>query len=199
MIGRISLALCLGVFASATSARAETKAGDLAKLDRKKPSRSESAGVASEFDAQRLFEALDVDQDRVVSHTELVSGVRAYVARRVALRFQQLDANRDGRVSALEVPRMAQARFVRFDVDRNGEITEAELLAHMLGRAAERSELVFARIDLDRDGQCSGQEIAFDHSAREQQRAVLAAKQRSAQAGPSKVADARDVPRRGKL
>lgn len=62
---------------------------------------------------------------------------------RADARFQRMDANRDGRVTAEELRQLGQARMAE-----RGE------------RRAERQERVFDRLDRNRDGQISRQEFA---------------------------------------
>lgn len=84
-----------------------------------------------------------------------------------SLAAPRADANRDGVITRAEAQANADARFVRFDTDRNGTVTPEERRA--VRRAARnrpitaaefqrRAQARFARIDADYNGVLSGDE-----------------------------------------
>lgn len=81
------------------------------------------------------------------------------------------DTNRDGVVTRTEAAASADARFARFDADRNGSVTQeerrgarraarAERRARPItaGQFQQRAQARFARLDADRDGVLSADE-----------------------------------------
>ena len=107
-----------------------------------------------------LFHVSDGNRDGSVSYGELAAVVRNSIARRIKARFHQLDRNHDGRVARREVNKMNAARFARFDVNRDGVFTLAELAHVMTHEAGVRLRDVYARLDGDRDGRLSMAELA---------------------------------------
>ena len=95
--------------------------------------------------------ALDANQDGVIDRAE------AAKAPRLAARFDQLDQDKDGRLSADERPhrgmhhrggkRGAHARMQRADTDRDGRISRAEAQAAQAKHAGRFDEL-----DVNKDG-----------------------------------------------
>ena len=89
--------------------------------------------------------AIDANQDGVIDRAE------AAKAPRLAARFDQLDQNKDGRLSADERPhrgmhhrggkRGAHARMQRADTDRDGRISRAEAQAAQAQHAGRFDEL----------------------------------------------------------
>jgi hypothetical protein len=66
--------------------------------------------------------------------------------------LQHLDLNRDGAVTPDEAGAVRTARFLRWDSDGDGVITEAEMLAATQARVARRIAKKFARMDRNGDG-----------------------------------------------
>lgn len=95
--------------------------------------------------------AIDANQDGVIDRAE------AAKAPRLAARFDQLDQDKDGRLSADERPhrgmhhrggkRGAHARMQRADTDRDGRISRAEAQAAQAKHAGRFDEL-----DVNKDG-----------------------------------------------
>ena len=95
--------------------------------------------------------AIDANQDGVIDRAE------AAKAPRLAARFDQLDQDKDGRLSADERPhrgmhhrggkRGAHARMQRADTDRDGRISRAEAQAAQAQHAGRFDEL-----DVNKDG-----------------------------------------------
>ena len=109
------------------------------------------AQTASTNTAAAPRTAIDANQDGVIDRAE------AAKAPRLAARFDQLDQNKDGRLSADERPhrgmhhrggkRGAHARMQRADTDRDGRISRAEAQAAQAQHAGRFDEL-----DVNKDG-----------------------------------------------
>lgn len=109
------------------------------------------AQTASTTTAAAPRTAIDANQDGVIDRAE------AAKAPRLAARFDQLDQNKDGRLSADERPhrgmhhrggkRGAHARMQRADTDRDGRISRAEAQATQAQHAGRFDEL-----DVNKDG-----------------------------------------------
>jgi Ca2+-binding EF-hand superfamily protein len=114
-----------------------------------------------------LFAYADRDKDGSVSFSEFATAARESLERRIARRFQQLDKNHDGGCTRGEVNKMSLARFLRFDLDRDGRFTQSELAVVMKRELGGRLELAYARLDVDRDGRFSMAELTPIPTARE--------------------------------
>jgi hypothetical protein len=66
--------------------------------------------------------------------------------------LQRLDLNRDGAVTPDEAGAVRAVRFLRWDSDGDGVITEAEMVAAAQARVARRIAKKFARMDRNGDG-----------------------------------------------
>ncbi len=66
--------------------------------------------------------------------------------------LQRLDLNCDGAISAGEAGAVRTVRFLRWDADGDGVITEAEMAAAAQARVARRIAKKFARMDRNGDG-----------------------------------------------
>jgi Ca2+-binding EF-hand superfamily protein len=95
---------------------------------------------------------LDVNQDGVIDRTE------AAKAPKLAARFDQLDTNKDGKLSADELSHMrgkhdgrgmagGHNRMMALDTDKDGRISRAEAMAAK-GKFADR----FDKMDVNKDG-----------------------------------------------
>jgi Ca2+-binding EF-hand superfamily protein len=136
-----------------------------------------------------LFNALDENKDGTVSHDELARSVIREVSKRCNVRFSQLDHNRDGKVTRREVQGMSEGRFHRFDLDRNGFFTLAELSAVMRRQAWQRVERIFAQLDADRDRVCTHSELGAHRrrvAARQQEQKAVAVALTSSTKKPAK-------------
>jgi hypothetical protein len=66
--------------------------------------------------------------------------------------MHRLDLNGDGGISAVEASVVGAVRFLRFDTDGDGEITEAEMWVRIQRRIDERVTKRFAIMDRNGDG-----------------------------------------------
>jgi hypothetical protein len=106
-----------------------------------------------------LFSYADRDEDGSVSFGEFASVVHTSMARRIAKRFHQLDRNHDGRCTRDEVNKMSPARFLRFDLNRDGHFTASELAVVIEREVAAHLDRAYATLDADRDGRFSMAEL----------------------------------------
>lgn len=107
-----------------------------------------------------MLRAADRDKDDRVNLTELKRFVEREVSRQVQKRLRKMDRNRDGRVTANEVPKMSGTRFARFDRDGDGAFTAGELSHVMRTQALARCEGILASLDVDRDGMLTQHDVA---------------------------------------
>ena len=110
----------------------------------------------------RVLRAADRDRDERVSLDELKQFLERQVKLQVAKRLPKLDRNRDGRVTANEVPKMSRARFARFDHNGDGAFTAQELSAVMRAQALARCEGILASLDVDRDGALTKSDVTLE-------------------------------------
>jgi hypothetical protein len=76
--------------------------------------------------------------------------LRGDIVPRQERRFDRLDNNADGVVTADEFPKRRPERFKRFDVNNDGKVTKSELVEGALNR--------FDRLDANKDQQVTPQE-----------------------------------------
>ena len=78
--------------------------------------------------------------------------------------FDQMDADKDGKVTQAEVDAFKAARFAEADADKDGKLSPAELLVmREKAEAARRDAMakaMVARMDTDKDGLLSAEELA---------------------------------------
>jgi len=75
------------------------------------------------------------------------------------MRFEQLDADKDGKLSRTELEAGPAARFASTDVNKDGKITADEVTADGHKRAEKRFGKMLARLDADKDGALSLEEL----------------------------------------
>ncbi len=80
--------------------------------------------------------------------------------------LQRLDLNRDGAITPDEAGAVRTVRFLRWDSDGDGVITEAEMLAAAQARIARRIAKRFARMDRNGDGRVERAEFDDRGAAR---------------------------------
>lgn len=79
------------------------------------------------------------------------------------LNFDQLDANKDGKLTKEELAANRTAKFTEADTDKDGKLSADEMVAMhekaAAERKAERAKAMIARIDSDKDGFVSDAEM----------------------------------------
>lgn len=78
---------------------------------------------------------------------------------RMEQRFAEMDADKDGKVSAAEMRAAREARFAKADADGDGKLTVEELDAARQARRMERLERMVVWLDADGDGMLSADEF----------------------------------------
>ncbi|EEW25660.1 EF-hand domain-containing protein [Rhodobacter ferrooxidans] len=82
----------------------------------------------------------------------------------LALNFDAIDADKDGKVTQAELTAHHAAQVTAADADKDGKMSVAELaamdLAQMQARATQRAEQMVARLDSDGDGLLTAAEMA---------------------------------------
>lgn len=110
----------------------------------------------------RRFVTADENADGFVTLEELISAVDEVTGRRGNRKFDRLDTDRDGRISAAEAEATgainAGRRLVRLDADRDGFVTRTELGALRNKIVLRHGGRMMERLDRDRDGRISADE-----------------------------------------
>lgn len=75
------------------------------------------------------------------------------------MKFEQLDADKDGQVTEAEMQAHGAARFASVDTDGDGFLTTAEIEASGKARAAKRAARMLEHLDADKDGKLSVEEM----------------------------------------
>lgn len=71
---------------------------------------------------------------------------------RIDLIFNELDANKDGKVTKEEREAFRRDQFRTADSNKNGALDSAEMASHMRARSKQRIEKRFAAFDANKDG-----------------------------------------------
>ncbi len=69
--------------------------------------------------------------------------------------FATLDADGNGEITLEDLDAARDNRFADMDTNGDGQVSEAEFIAHAKARAGERASEMFARLDADGDGSLS--------------------------------------------
>ncbi|MDJ0638522.1 MAG: EF-hand domain-containing protein [Paracoccaceae bacterium] len=91
----------------------------------------------------------------LLATTLIVVGGSAALAKggeRMALNFEELDADGSGEITTEDFATLRDNRFGELDADGDGSITKEEFTAASAARASERAEAMFDRLDADGDG-----------------------------------------------
>lgn len=79
-------------------------------------------------------------------------------------RFDEIDADKDGKVTEAEIAAFRAARFTAADTDKNGSLSAEELsamhMAEMQSRMGQHASKMIERLDGNADGQLSAEEFA---------------------------------------
>jgi EF-hand domain pair len=97
-----------------------------------------------------------------LSTTAIAKGMGDHGPMRM-LNFKEIDADKDGKVTAEEFAAFRAAEFAKADTNSDGQISAEELaarhIAEATGRAAEMSAQMIERMDEDGNGQLSMEEM----------------------------------------
>lgn len=74
--------------------------------------------------------------------------------------FNQVDGNKDGKLSLAEINPRAEKRILRIDQDADGSVAKEEIEAWLQKGLERRRDLMLADYDADRDGVITRQELA---------------------------------------
>lgn len=84
--------------------------------------------------------------------------------------FQQMDSNKDGRITSAEHESAAMSKFTQADANSDGMLTKGELAGFMIdekgkpgAKAAKKSDKKMAKYDANSDGQLTQQEFMSGH------------------------------------
>ena len=72
-----------------------------------------------------------------------------------AMDFATLDTDGSGEITLEDIEAARDNRFADLDSNGDGQVSEAEFIAHSQAQAAERASAMFARLDADGDGALS--------------------------------------------
>ena len=74
-------------------------------------------------------------------------------------RFQEMDADKDGKVTAAEMEAFRAARFAAADANGDGKLSLEEMSSARAQKHKERFGRMIAKLDRDGDGQLSAEEM----------------------------------------
>ncbi|QMU56891.1 MAG: calcium-binding protein [Boseongicola sp.] len=66
--------------------------------------------------------------------------------------FETLDVDGSGEIDMADLDALKAQRFAEIDTDSDGQVSEAEFLAHAEAKGNERATKMFSRLDADDDG-----------------------------------------------
>ncbi len=75
------------------------------------------------------------------------------------LNFEEIDADKDGKVTAEEFAAFRVAEFAKADTNADGQISAEELAARHIAEATSRAAKMIERMDEDGNGQLSPEEM----------------------------------------
>lgn len=79
-------------------------------------------------------------------------------AGRGAARFEQVDSNKDGKISLAELTASRETWLTQVDTNKDGVATQSEIEASMASHRQERVQKMFERDDANKDGKLSREE-----------------------------------------
>jgi Ca2+-binding EF-hand superfamily protein len=106
------------------------------------------------------FERADAEKKGYLTLADLAKYRGAKVEARLKRRFDALDVNRDGKLSADELASRRGRSLKRADADKDGTVTFDEYAARARHSQARRVEIEFKAFDADGDGKLSKAEAA---------------------------------------
>lgn len=77
---------------------------------------------------------------------------------RGAARFEQVDTNKDGKISLAELTASRESWLTEIDTNKDGVATQAEIDAKMASHRQERTRKMFERDDANKDGRLTREE-----------------------------------------
>ncbi len=80
-------------------------------------------------------------------------------AERISAMFDRFDADKDGVITEAEIEAARATRLAAADTNGDGALSAEEFTARAVARAAERAAGMFARLDADGDGKLSDAEM----------------------------------------
>lgn len=104
------------------------RGGFFRQLDTNKDGKIERTEVQAWSEAQ--FKKLDTAGDGALTKEQYVDAMIAQIRPRLEQRFDKLDADKDGKVTAAEFEAPALARFDRRDTAKTGELSIDDLKTH---------------------------------------------------------------------
>ena len=130
IVGSALIALIAGTAMAATQNAPEGgwRGGFFRQLDTNKDGKVERSEV--EAWAEARFKALDTAGDGTLTKEQYVDAMIAKIRPRLEQRFDKLDANKDGKVTAQEFEAPALARFDRRDTGKTGALSIDDLTPH---------------------------------------------------------------------
>ena len=130
IVGAALAALVAGTAMAAAQSAPEGgwRGGFFRKLDTNKDGKVERTEVQAWAEAR--FKALDTAGDGALTKEQYVDAMIAKIRPRLEQRFDKLDANKDGKVTAAEFEAPALARFDRRDTGKTGALSIDDLTPH---------------------------------------------------------------------
>jgi hypothetical protein len=130
IVGSALLALVAGTAMAAAQGAPEGgwRGGFFRQLDTNKDGKIERTEVLAWSEAR--FKALDTAGDGALTKEQYVDAMIAKIRPRLEQRFDKLDADKDGKVTAAEFEAPALARFDRRDTDKTGALSIDDLKNH---------------------------------------------------------------------
>ena len=95
-------------------------------------------GRKGEHHLMRSFEKFDLNSDGVLEASEIETGIKPQITRKVSRMMKRFDLDNDGRITREEFEKPTRDRFAMRDINKDGKITEDDLPPMMRGRGILR-------------------------------------------------------------